>query len=408
MERISRYILVLVTIVTASIVLPGLYWMAFEKPINAPFVMYSCINDDFMIIRSGVFSDKKGNKYSREEYEQKLPFMNYRQLMVAETMPDTIKGVAIDMHELSRTKSFYRFKPDEMQAPKPALYPLLESESGRASLEMPDDFFRITWRMEFINAENNTILEEKSRMFSAVLYHKGFQFPARMISGLPTTRKSCDEGYFVVDASYQLYHIKMIKGNPYIHKIELPEGLKFKNIGCVDFRDKEFYAYLFSDKNEIYVIQQDTYDLVKLPVEGFVPEICELSIWGDLFNYNAIFKSEGQIKDVVLDRKFKKVDEFNETWLKKEERFEGKAFSSLFPAQLSLDDKNSSFISFYFQKSKGFNWLIVNLVLVLVHLGILRNRKAKYKKHLADLVIIAVTGIFGFIAVNFFPNKFFD
>ena len=102
------------------------------------------------------------------------------------------------------------------------------------------------------------------------------------------------------------------------------------------------------------------------------------------------------------------MDEFNETWLKKEERFEGKTFSSLFPAQLSLDDKNSSFISFYFQKSKGFNWLIVNLVLVLAHLGILRNRKAKYKKHLADLVIIAVTGIFGFIAVNFFPNKFFD
>jgi len=262
--------------------------------------------------------------------------------------------------------------------------------------------------MEFIKADDNTIQEEKSRMFSAALYHEGFQFPAKMIAGLPTTRKSCDEGYFIVDTNDQLFHVKMIKENPYAVKIDLPEGLTFKHIGCVDFKDKEFYAYLFSNKNEIFVINQDTYDLVKLPVDGFIPEKCELNIFGDLFHYNVIIKSEGWIKDIVLDREFKKVDEYNEAWLKRAERKEGKIFASIFPAQLSMEDKNSSFISFYFEKSKGFNWLILNFVLVLVYVVILRNRKAKYKRHLVDLGIVTVTGLFGFIAVNFFPNKFFD
>lgn len=413
MERISRYILVLVTIITCAIILPSVYWMAFDKPISVPFVMYSCTDDDFLItqpVNGDVErTDTHGNKYTREEYEQRLPLLYTRQLLVSGTMPDSIKGVPMDMHELSKAKSTFRYKPADKNAPQPKLYPLFESESGRANLEMPDDYFRITWRIEFINAASNKIDEPKSQLFSAALYKKGFAFPARSISGLPTTRKSCDEGYFIIDSSEQLFHVKMVQGKPYVFKVDLPQGFKIQYINCVDNKDKKFYAYLFGDDNGIYILTQDDYQLIKLPVDGFDPDNCELRIFGDLFHYDVSIQADDHMQvDVLKYSDYTKVDTYKKTWLKRSDLPTGKIAAAIFPIQLSMSDKNSSFTNFYFVLPAGLWWLIVNLILAGIHFLILARRKAKTGKHLIDLAIIAVTGIFGFIAVNFFQNKFFD
>ncbi len=409
MEKISRYILVLVAIITSAIMLPKLYWMAFEKPIRTPFIVYSCINNDFMIFRAAdnIREDTHGKKYTREEYEQKLPFMNFQQLLMSGRMPDTIKGIAIDMHDVGRNRSFFRYKPADMNSPKPKLFPMFESESGRAALEMPNDYFRITWRVEFLDAATNQILEEKSQMFSAALFQNGFVFPATKIEGLPTTRKSCDEGYFMVDSRSQLFHVKMVKGKPYVKKVNLPDGLKFKHIACVDFKDKKYYAYLFSESNEVYILTQDDYELIKFPVEGFNAENCELKIYGDLFNYTVIVEAEGRVEVFALDKEYKKVDAYKESWPVVKERREGKIFGYLFPAQLSMNDQNSNFIKFYLNGSGNMGWVVFNLLLVAAHFVILRRRRVPLNNQILDLGLVAVTGIFGFIAVNFFPNKFF-
>lgn len=412
MERISRYILVLVAIITCAIILPKVYWMAFDKPIRVPLVFYSCTDDDFMICSTEgkiTFKDTRGNTYTREEYEQKLPLMYTRQLLISGIMPDTIKGVAMDMHELSRARSTFRFNPEDLNGPQTKLFPLFESESGRANLELPDDYFRISWRMEFINSKTNTVDEEKSRLFSAALYKKGFNFPARQIAGLPTTLKSCDEGYLVIDSSEQLFHMKMVKGSPYVVKVDLPDGIKFRFISCVDLKDKKYYAYLFSENNEIYILTQDEYKLVKLPVEGFDPDFCSLRIFGDIFHYNVIVQSETQMKvDVLNYSDYQKVDTYEENWLKRSERVTGKIAAVIFPVQLTLSDKNSDYTNFYFEFSAGFLWILVNLALAGIHLFLLIRRKAKLSRHILDLGVVTFTGIFGFIAVNFFQNKFFD
>ena len=409
MEKLSRYILVLVAILVASIVLPELYWMAFDKPIRTPFVMYSCTDNDFMIYdtENMVRHDTRGNTYTREEMEEKLPLMYVRQLLMVEKMPDSINGFEMDMHEISKARSTFRYKPDDLHSPKPALYPMFESESGRANLEMPLDFFRINWRIEFIDAGSNKINEEKSRLFSAALYHEGFQFPATQISGIPTTRKSCDEGYLIIDNSEQLFHVKMIEGQPYVYKVNVPNDLKFKNISCVDFKDKRYYAYMISNENEVYILTQDDYRLVKLPIDGFNADNCELKIYGDFFHYNAIIQAEDHLKVHVLNKDYEKIDEYNKTWLKRSERTAGKIAAGLFPAQIKLTNKYSSYINFYTETSRGIWWMVINLLMTILHFGILLNRKANLKRHGLDLIIVALTGIFGFIAVNFFPNKFF-
>jgi len=410
MEKISRYILVFIAVLTLAIFLPKLYWMAFEKPVWKPFVQYSCINNDFMIqrIREKKWMDTKGKEYSREEYEQTLPMMFFKQLLASGTMPDSINGTALDMRAISREKSFFRLKASEIDAPCPDLYPLFESWSGRAKLELPEDFFRITWRIEFIEASTNKLLEEKSQLFSAALFHNGFSFPAKLISGLPTPRKTCDEGYLIVDSKDQLFHLKMIKGKPFVKKVDIPEGVKFRHISCVDFKNKDFYAYLFSDKNEIYILTQNDYQVIKWLIDGYDLANCDLKIFGDLFNYTVAIEVNDRIKMIALDKQFQVVNTYGEEWPVKEDMLEGRIFASLFPAQLSMTSDNSKFIRFYFSPSNGFNWIFVNLLLMTFHFIWILRRKAKLKNHLADLVIVVLSGIFGFIAIHLFQNKFFD
>ena len=401
--------MIFIAVITLAIFIPKLYWTVFEKPIRKPIIHYSCISKQFMINRGEKeWTDAKGNQCSRDEYERMLPMMFFKQLLASGTLPDSINGTALDMRAVSKEKSFFRLKVNEVDAPAPQLYPLFESRSGRAQLELPQDFFRITWRVDFIDASTNQILEEKSQMFSAALFHNGFVFPAKLISGLPTQRKSCDEGYLIVDSKDQLFHLKMIKGKPFVKKVDIPERLNFRYIGCVDFKNKNFYAYLVSGKNEIYILTQDDYKLIKWPVEGYDPATCDLKIYGDLFNYTVIIEAEDHIKAIALTPDYQLVDTFTESWKTKEQLQEGKIFASIFPAQMSMNSENSKFIRFYLTPSKGMNWLLVNLLLLVIHVTWLYMRKVRLKNHWVDMAVVAVCGIYGFLAIYLFPNKFFD
>ena len=412
MNKISRYILVFITVLAASVAIPNLYWLAFEKPVSAPFILYSSLENDFFMIKwknkEAIRTDRDGNQYTRDEYEQKLPLFYARQLMVSGTMPDSINGREMDVHEINHYRSSFRYRPSDMHMPDPGLYPLFEAESGRANLEMPTDFFRITDRMEFVVAEDNSIDERKSQMFTTVLNNREFNFPAKIIAGIPTTRKSCDEGYFVVDSKDMMYHIKMIEGEPYIKKFDVPEGLTFKHISCVDFSDKKYYCYLISEDNSIYILNQDNYKFIRLPFEGLDPDQDELRIYGSMFNYTMSIRREGYMKVVALDNKYNKVDEYTETWPKRYETKQGKVASFLFPAQLSLSTSKSRFINFYVEWTKNFNWLILNIMLIFAQFIIIRRTGLNLKRNIIDLLVIGLTGMYGFIGVNFFQNKFFD
>jgi hypothetical protein len=407
MEKVSRYILVFVAIITLAIMLPKLYWIAFGKPIRKPFILYSCISNDFMISRAdeGTWQDTKGNRYTRDQYEQKLPMMFFKQLLTAGSMPDSINGIELEMKAIARSKSFFRLKMNDVDAPASPLYPLFESQSGRAMFEWPEDFFRITWRVDFIHAATNQIEEKKSQLFSAALYHNGFSFPAKHISGLSTPRKSCDEGYLIIDSNDRLFHLKMIKGKPYVRKVNVPDGLKFSHISCVDFKNKDFYAYLFSDKNEIYILTQADYQLIKWPVEGFELSKCDLKIYGDLFNYTVVIEAEDHVKAVALSPDYQLLNMYTEFWKTKEQLIEGKLFASVFPFQISMTSENSKFVRFYFTPSAGFNWIFFNAIILAIQFGWLYWQRAKLRNHWGDLGIIAVCGIYGLVAIHLFRNS---
>lgn len=412
MVKLSRYILVLTGVLVASVSIPALFWVMFEKVPVSPTIFYSCVIDDFVIIGSSKTDDSsirldgEGNKYTNAEYEEIMPLMFFRQLVADGKMPDSIKGVPMEPALINRYNSFHRFNPRNFDSPAPALFPMFESQSGRVNLTMPDDYFRIGKQMEFLTARTNKVDTEKSNLFSTALEAKGFVFPADLIAGIPTTRKSKDEGYFVTDSDGKLFHIKMIQGVPFVEPIKTPEGFEIIHIECVDMRTSEFYAFIYTRSHGVFVLMDEVYDLQRLPVEGFNPYFHTLRVNGDVFNKCISWSGENWIKAIAVDDMYEVVHEYEESWGGKWERTDGRLFSAIFPFEISLTSNVSSYKRFHFGLSPGYKWIIANIILVIAYSFFLFRRKRTVSENLIDLAIVGFTGIYGLIIIFVYPNRF--
>ncbi len=412
MVKASRYILVLIGVMVAAIVLPDQFWTVFREGHRTPNVMYSQVIDDFIIVKSGeegtMRVDPDGNVYTADEVEQLLPLLFFRQLSADGNMPESIRGVPTDHAIISRHRGTYTFMPRNINTPKPVLLPLLESQSGRVNLSLPEDVFRLKNSIEFVVAETNAVDKEKSKLFNDALAAAGFQFPARLIAGIPTVMKSRDEGYFIKDSSGNLAHLKMIRGEPYVRHISVPEHINIVHMECVDMRTEELYAYLYTDNNEVYMLLEGAYYLQQLPVDGFDRQTDRLRVRHDMFGKTISVIGDHYLKAIRIDDAYQVVGTYETSWEPRRHRSDYRLFSWFFPFELSMETPDSRFIGFYFSFAHGFGWLIIHLFLVGVSVYLLKRKNSCLRKHGIDLLLVLLTGIFGFTATRVFPNKFYD
>jgi lipoprotein signal peptidase len=413
MVKISRFILVFIGIFACSIAIPELYWTIFRQGTSTPNIVYSRVLDDFMMVvrEDGVSvrKDAKGNYYTRDEFEEKLPLLFFRQLLATGKMPDSLKGVEMNHHILAQNAGYFTIRPRNINAPRPVMWPMLESQSGRVNLELPKDYFRIKNKLEFVVAETNQVDKEKSKLFNDALIAKGFAFPARFVAGLPTAKKSIDEGYFIKDNNGDLFHVKMVKAQPYVAKIDIPSHMNITHVECVDLATQEYYAFVFTAEHEVYVLMQENYALQQIPVEAFNPEVNHMfRVRNDLLHKTITVTADDYMKVTVVDRNYEVADNYEMNWENMHERPDHILFARLFPFQLNLVTSDSQFVSFSLYQPKGVAFLIIHVLLLALSIWLLRRKKRELKKNIVDLLIVLVTGIFGFIAIRVFPNKFYD
>ena len=194
--------------------LPWCYAFVFASPSWSPFTLYSCVTHGFASVdfdreNNVAGRDLQGNTYTQQQFDSILPTFYYRQLAAEGRFPSEIEGVAVESRDVERTNFMFRTSPGEINRRRPTVYQLLESMPDRIDLEPATDVFRITGEgIEFVDMETNTIDQKKSAAFTKVLRDKGFSFPARVVSGNPSTRKRYDNGYLLVDDALRVYHMK--------------------------------------------------------------------------------------------------------------------------------------------------------------------------------------------------------
>lgn len=290
MKRFSTILLYVTIAFLLLWQIPWCYNFFAVKPAKTPFTLYSSVIGDFTMMGQEegktIRRDLAGNIYSEAAFDSILPMFYFRQLMSDERFPDTINGIAVTP-KIVQTENFnFRSVPSDINAPSIGLYPLMESMSGRVDLKMPDDVLRITAQgIEFIDMASNSVKTEKSLLFTEAMTKKGFRFPAREIAGNPTVKKEYDEGYLLLDTDYRLFHLKQVKGRPYVRAIALPEGLKIKHLYLTEFRNKKTLAFMTDTDNAFWVLKSRTYDIIKSGIPSFNPETDALTIIGNLFDW---------------------------------------------------------------------------------------------------------------------------
>jgi hypothetical protein len=405
--KISRIVCLLLIVFVASIFIPKYYWLKFEKNIRRPMVYYSPVSHEFliskMVDKELFYLDRKGNRYDRDQFEKLTPLMNYRQLVSVGKLPDSLNGVALNIETIRLNNIMMRITTDEIDVKPIPLFPMFESRSGRVRLEIPDDYFRISDRFEFVDCQTNSVIQDKSNLFTEALSKVNFSFPATRIAGNPTNKKPFDEGYFVVDSKNKLFHIKMVKGKPFCKYANNPDSLEIVYMNISEMPLREYYGYLFTKQGEVYLISYDNYKLIRLPLDNFDMQKENFSFMGDQFYRTISLTSAKSVRSVVTDKNYKVIDRYEETWPGNYELPAGAVAATIFPFTLKLGDASSSFSNFYF-KFSGLHSVLISLILTILTYFILRIRKISFKKGWFDLILVLISGIFGFIAVLLVKN----
>ena len=288
-SKISKLLLILATAALVLWQLP--YWINYLRVdgTSTPFTIYSCLEEQFVMIKhqdgKAVKCGVDGTVYSDKEFDSILPAFYVRQLMTDGRFPDTVLGRAVTAPMLIHHNFNFRSSPREINKPLIGLYPLIESMSKRVDLEMPADLFRISGsRIEFVIMESNSVDEKKSERFTEELLEHGFAFPALGVAGNPTTRKEYDEGYLLIDANHQVYHMKMTVGRPFVRNVVLPEGVTIDHAFLTEYRDRTQLGLLVDSEDRVYLLTSD-HQTHLLPIERFDPTTQSMTIFGNLFDW---------------------------------------------------------------------------------------------------------------------------
>lgn len=406
--KLSRYLLVALAVVTFAYVLPAIYNTLFDARINMPYTTYSTTKKDYYAAHwtdgKSVFTDRKGKQYSQQEFLDNTLIENYYFHLSKGTFPDSLNGQKLYPQQLQKESFNAWVEPELLNVPNYAINPLFESQP-EFGLSFSKDYFRINNRIEFIDAKSNRVNEAKSIQFTEALNKEGFSYPAGIISGMPTLMKKRDDGWFITDSRHQLFHLLMVKGAPVVKKIALPAGMQLRHIICNDYDANEFFAILITTDNRIFVLNRKDYSTTQMPVEGYNATNMSMIISGTLFNKTVAVKSDKGLQLTTFDREYRVIDKHFMPVAQKSEMAIGKVSAAIFPFQLQLSSPHDSFISFHLKDSNSWTFLALNLLLVIITVILMRKEGKSLSRGIPDLVIVALTGIFGFLAVHIIPNK---
>jgi hypothetical protein len=404
----SRNLISRLIIFTATLAflwgIPALVRLATYSVQSYPFVYFSSVVKQFCFRegsgKDALRYDASGRQYSESEFDAALPMLNYRQLAVNGNMPDSINGQPVAAHDIRRSTIVSRYAKTDVSAPRTGLYVLLESMSGRVDLASPGDAFRLGSAIEFIDIKSNTVNKAKSELYDKELRKRGFAFPAQWAAGDFNTRKPYDEGYFVLDAQGQLFHMKQVSGKPFIRNTGAGDSLRVAHFAILPVADKRFYGFVFDQQGGMYMLESPSYRLTKLDIPPLDMRRSEALIMGNMFYWTVTVTTPDGKRYYALDNAtLRRVDEYA---IAHEKNLWDKASAWIFPVYITFSDATK-----YVQPKLNFTApaaLAFNLLLAIAYAAAARKRKKLTAVACGSLYILA-TGIAGLTAMALAPGN---
>ncbi|TVM17855.1 DUF4857 domain-containing protein [Oceanidesulfovibrio indonesiensis] len=416
MRRLSQWCFAALLVGLLALYLPALYDKAFVMDMEKTHLLYSPTLKQFIwkekVLNPPaearakaedhhaefVYRDESGHYYSREEFERNLPFIYYKNMELWGLLPLEIGGQTFDAAAIRENRRVLELKSNAIhgRAVDPGLYPLLESNPGQARLVFPEDRYRLTPDgLEFINADRNEVDEKLSRTFTAALEDAGFRFPARFVAGKHTILKAYDAGHFIVDATGAVFHLKRVNGEPRVFRTPIDPALGVRHIEVSESRNRDYYGLLLTEDDRIFLLREQGYALVKLPLKGYAPERMDFKVIVDPLYYTAVYSDDATIQGMAATLKngvLHPVRQYTHTMSRAARSTAQIVRDAIFPFSLSLEREGRLVLKAHV----GSRISLVGIGLALAVLAAMRWSRSGERFRRFGLVL--VSGIFGLAA----------
>ena len=425
MRQSATVALTVLTVIVSAVYLPMLYEKLFFDRIEKTHLLFSPVTKRFIYKEKIVgavpsearkkaedhhaeiaYRDADGTYYDRVEFEKRLPFIYYKNMELWGLLPLKLNGAVFDIKDIKDNRRVLELKPDEINGSRPetALWPLLESDPGQARLVFPEDRFRMTdHAMQFVNADYNVEDKELTASFTKALKDEGFVFPARSVNGKFTILKPFDEGVFLVDSEYHVFHVKRKDGRPVAVKTPIDPSLKTRDIKVSENKQREYYGLLLSGDGGLYLLAYDNYRLIRLPLEHYEPDRMDFKIVMNPLYRTAVYSDDTTIRAVAVDADYRPVGRYEHTMSRAKETVSKQVYEILFPFVIHLKQEGEGYLNL----SLKWGGLVSLLGLLgsLACLFLWRRIRRRRRPHIAEICLVALTGVYGLIAVSFIGSE---
>lgn len=420
MRQLATIVLTVLTVIVSAVYLPTLYERLFFKRIEKTHLLFSPVTKRFIYKEKIVgsvplevrqksedhhaeiaYRDADGTYYSRVEFEKRLPFIYYKNMELWGLLPLRLGGHEFGKHAIKRNRQVLELKPNEINGRRPQtpLWPLLESNPGQARLVFPEDRFRMTAHaMEFINADVNAVDRDLTALFTQALKAEGFVFPARSVNGKFTILKPFDEGVFLVDAEYTVFHVRRRDGKPVVVKTPIDPALKTRHIKITENRRREYYGLLLAQSGELYLLTYDHYHLVPLPLDHYDPDGMDFKLIVNPLFRTAVYSDERIIRAVAMNSDYQPIARYEHRMSRAKTTAAQQVHEALFPFSLHLKEKGGGYLNLSAQMG-GFLSL-VGMAVSLVCFTVWCRVRWRRLPRTAEAAFVLLTGIYGLMAVS--------
>ncbi|WP_316858210.1 DUF4857 domain-containing protein [uncultured Cohaesibacter sp.] len=408
--HLARFCSLIVMVFLLALWLPQLHGMIFDYRFGKTQLLYSPVIKKFIykeLVGEGhqfIYRDQDGKDYSQREFEMLIPFIYYKNMEIWGKMPLEIDAQRFDKAAIKAERLVLELKPVELKghSPRIQLFPLLESNPGRARLSFPENIVRPGKDLSFINSDENKLDDELTETFTNVLTDKGFQFPVLDTFGRVSILKAFDAGYFLIDSNHDLFHLLKRDGQAKVERIALPDTFKIRHISVAENKSRQFLAIVLDEAGRLYLMRYGSYDLVPLALPDYDPDSMELKIIFNPLYRTAIYSDQQTVHAVVMDRDFNRVDSYERKMAMANIRPSDRVWQIATPFSLPLHDGNTRYLSLM-PRFHGWLGLIGNALCLAVAFAILKKRAISLREAVFDLLLVALTGLYGLIAILMLP-----
>lgn len=410
MKILPKIVLYVVAIAVLSWFLPWIYALIFPAPSGEPFCSFSPVNDKWIISRAvpgekpvitlvdSISADGEiiGTTITRDERDSLVPQLFYKELLAHNRLPDTIRGMEVNAHQLRTHELMFNNSPRDVVKRTAGVWMMMESMPVRVELSDPTEVFRFTpdGRMEFIDMATNSTVPSRSRRFTETLGQRGFAFPAVDLSANITSRKQYDEGYLMIDSEGKLFHVKQQAGRPYVAAISMPDGAIASKAFIVEEMNRAILGFVTDTDNNMYVIERDGYRTLPLPVGKVNPATETLLCMGNMFNLTFRFSADGSSRWRAVERTPEGYRLLGEYDFAKPRTAAAEVADYIFPYTLAFISNSDSLA---YPRFARFSIAAIYLNIVLALCLLFVNRKRKDPWTYAGAFATIFCGIYSFL-----------